>query len=81
MQTTGNQEPICVVDEEAKRITERLDIADRVEIMSKSQAFISIKNTKDNFQINTKYRLINFAKSQIGRIQRQILQSIDVKIH
>ena len=78
--TSENPDPIGVVDEEAKRITERLGIADRVEIMSRSQAFITIKDHKENFETNTKCRLINPAKSQIGIISRQILQSINAEI-
>ena len=41
-------DPVSLVDEEARRIAERLDIADRVEIMSRSQAFITIKDHKEN---------------------------------
>ena len=53
-------------------------IADRVEIMSRvqGQAFINVKDHKPNFETNTKCRLINPDKLQIGNKSRQILQDI-----
>ena len=48
--------------------------------MSRSQAFITIKDHKPNFETNTKCRLINPAKSQIGTISRQILQEMNAEL-
>ena len=62
------------VNLEAKKITEELEIPDRVEQMSELQSFITIKDHKANFETNTKCRLINPSKSQIGIISKQILQ-------
>ena len=60
------------VNREAKGLANKLDIADRVEVMSQTNAFITIKDHKPNFQTNTKCRLINPAKTQIGKISKQL---------
>ena len=69
-----NVREVKSVNEEARFIANRLEIADKVEVMSQSLAFVTIKDHKDNFQTDTKCRLINPAKSQIGILSRQILQ-------
>ena len=78
--TEGNLDPVNVVDGEARQIADRLGIADRVEIMSRSQAFVTIKDHNPNFEINAKCRRINPAKSQIGTISRQILQDMKAEL-
>ena len=69
-----NKSEVTKVNDEARAIASRLEIADRVEVMSQSLAFITIKDHKENFETDTKCRLINPAKSQIGILSRQILQ-------
>ena len=64
------------INKEAKKICERLDISDRVQRIPPKQAFITIKDHKENFRTNTKCRLINPMKSEIGKISKQKLQSI-----
>ena len=61
---------------EAKNICENLDISDRVQRIPPKQAFITIKDHKENFKNNTKCRLINPMKSEIGKISKQKLQII-----
>lgn len=65
---------------EAKDITEDLDISDRVEPIANKNAYITIKDHKDNFPNNVKCRLINPAKSNVGKISQQILQNINSEI-
>ena len=50
---------------EAKAITNAIEIDDRVEVMLRKHIFLSIKDLKEGFRDNTKCRLINPAKSQI----------------
>ena len=64
------------INKEAKQICERLDISDRVQRIPPKQAFITIKDHKENFKTNTKCRLINPMKSEIGKISKQKLQCI-----
>ena len=68
------------VNDEAKNIVTGLGIADRVEVMSQSEAFITLKDHKANFETERKCRLINPAKSQIGILSRQILQRANKKL-
>ena len=68
------------VNLEARKLAEALDIADRVEVMSKSNAFITLKDHKPNFQSDTKCRLINPAKSEMGKVSSQMLKEINENV-
>ena len=72
-----NPETISHIDHEAKKIATNLDIADRVEKLARRDAFITLKDHKDNFPNNIKCRLINPAKSEIGRISKKLLEGIN----
>ena len=61
-------------------IADNLDISDRIDIKSQSQAFITLKDHKPNFQNKPTCRLINPCKSEIGKISKQTLQRINAKI-
>ena len=74
MKDTDNNE--SKINKEAKKICERLDISDRVQRIPPKQAFITIKDHKENFKTNTKCRLINPMKSEIGKISKLKLQCI-----
>ena len=65
------------VNLKAKEIAEELGIADRVEAYSESSAFITLKDHKDDYMNKPKCRLINPAKTNIGKISRQMLQRIN----
>ena len=71
---------IDTVNREARDICVKLNIDDRVDVMSENPAFITIKDHKRNFEDNTQCRLINPAKSQIGRISKSILDSINIEL-
>ena len=73
----SSQETIDDVNTEARNIAARLGIEDRVECLAEKTAFITLKDHKPDFQNNPKCRLINPAKSQIGRISKQILDPIN----
>ena len=42
-----------------------LSIGNRIETMATKEAFVTIKDHKDNFEVNSTYRLINPAKSDL----------------
>ena len=65
------------INKELKDITQGLKIANLVETMAQSQSFISLKNHKDNFENNPKCRLINPAKSDIGKVSKSLLDRIN----
>ena len=48
----------------------------RIYAFSERDAFITIKDHKDNFLNNTKCRLINPAKSEVGKISKKILSRV-----
>ena len=51
---------------EALSIAEKLELEDRIETFSKSEAHVLVKDHKDQFPHRIQYRLINPAKSKIG---------------
>ena len=65
------------INKEAKRITKNFDVADRLNIMAKQECFVTIKDHKEDYRTNPKYRLLNPTKSQLGKISKQVLQSIN----
>ncbi len=65
------------IDREFNSITEELDISDRIEKMVKTRAFITLKDHKDNFSTKPTCRLINPAKSEIGKVSKIMLDRIN----
>ena len=51
-----------------------------MECLANQQAFVTLKDHKDNFQNNPTCRLINPAKSEMGLLSKQILERINNKI-
>eukprot|EP00794_Sanderia_malayensis_P012450 gene12450-biopygen9924 len=76
----ANENTIHDINNEARNIASDLNIHDRAERMAERQAFITLKDHKDNFENNPKCRLINPAKSEIGRISKQILERVNSTI-
>ena len=68
------------VNVEAKSIAKDLGIAGRVETMARKRAFITFKDHKENFEYKLPCRLINPAKSEMGRISKRILESINERM-
>jgi hypothetical protein len=65
---------------ELKGIAEDLGICNKIDIMAKCKAFVTVKDHKENFEQNPKYRLINPAKSELGKVSKVILDDINDKI-
>ena len=51
-----------------------------MDITAKRQSFVTIKDHKDDFRVNPKYRLLNPTKSELGKISKHILQQISTNI-
>ena len=66
------------INNEARSITKVLNIDDRVESMAMKEAFITLKDHKDNFAKRPTCRLINPSKTEVGRISRQIIEEINL---
>ena len=71
------------IDKEAKEIATTLKIVDRVDKGAKREAFITLKDHKPNFMNKPTCRLINPAKSELGRASKIILQKVikNIQIH
>jgi hypothetical protein len=66
----GSEDTIDEIDSELKEISNNLGIGDKIEKMKKREAFISLKDHKENFENNPKCRLINPAKSESGKLNQ-----------
>ena len=64
----------------AKKITEKLSIDDRVQRMEETEAYITVKDHKDEFPNKIPYRLINLSKPYLGKISKVILDKINQSI-
>ena len=58
---------------EAKHISKKLELNNRIECLAENTAFISLKDHKPNFQSSLPCRFINPSKSNIGKISKSIL--------
>ena len=65
------------INAEAKSIATKLRLDERIERFPKREVFINIKDHKPNFPNNIKCRLINPAKSEIGKITKTLLDQIN----
>ena len=63
-------------DREAKKFAKSLGLDERMEYYCDQSAFITLKDHKANFKNNTKCRLINPSKSEVGLVSKHYLSSI-----
>ena len=64
------------INEEAKEIAENLDLDNRMDKLPKAQAYVTLKDHKDNFADKLPCRLINPAKTEMGKVSKTILDRI-----
>ena len=76
----GSEDNISEINNELKHIADNLSIGNRIECMKKREAFISLKDHKENFENNPKCRLINPAKSDSGKISKLILDKVNTHL-
>ena len=57
-----------------------MNVADRIKLTAKQEAYITFKDHLDNFANNPTCSLINPAKTNIGRVSKMILESINLKV-
>ena len=72
-----SEDNISEINNELKRIAEKLSIGNRIECLKKREAFMSLKDCQKNFENNPKCRLINPAKSDSGKISKVILDKVN----
>ena len=59
---------------ETKKTTKSFNIDNKMDIMTKRQCFVTIKDHEENFRVNLKYRLLNTTKSELRELSKHILQ-------
>ena len=57
-----------------------MGIADRVDEYIKQEAFVTVKDHKPNFPDRKQYRLLNPAKSNVGKVSKTILETAVSKV-
>ena len=67
------------INNEAKQIAINEKLDDRIECFAKRQAFITLKDNKDNFRSSLPCRLLNPVKSELGKISKTVLENISSK--
>ena len=63
-----------------KKFAKEAKIADKMEVNEGNEGFITLKDHKVNFTNNPRTRLINPAKSEIGRISKVTLDNINEEL-
>ena len=65
------------INHETKLFAEKLGISEKVKCLAKSNAFITIKDHKEDFLNNPKCRPINPAKPELGKVSKAIIDTIN----
>ena len=65
------------IDKGGVKFAKQAGIISRMEVSAKNNAFITLKDHKENFENNPTTRLINHAKNEIGRLSKAILDRIN----
>ena len=68
------------INKEAAVLVEKLDLSDRVQVHTNNECFVTFKDHKPNFYAAKQCRLINPAKTGVGRISKQILEKIVLEV-
>ena len=76
----ADKKQLSMIDEKARIITKKLNIDDRVETTAMKEAFITLKDHKENFINKPTCRLINPSKPEIGQISKQLREKINRKL-
>ena len=67
------------INMEAKHIAKNITLDDRVESLAQTQAFITLKDYKENFRTSHPCCLINPSKSELGIGSKVILEKVNKK--
>ena len=68
------------IDRVSKKFAKTLSLDDKMECYSDNPAYITLKDHKENFRNNTKCRLINPSKSEVGLVSKSYLSNIIASI-
>ena len=73
----SNKARVNSINKDTKKLAKKLKIADRMERMEESEAYIIVKDHKEDFPQKLSFRLINPSKSELGKISKHILDNIN----
>ena len=74
-----NTNRLAEIKEDTKKHASSLRISDRMERHSESNAFLTIKNHKQDFPNSVKCRVINPASNSLGKLSKRVLDKINSK--
>lgn len=75
-----NKHTSTKINREAKLIASELQLDDRIDPIAPRQAYVSLKDHKDNFHNRPQCRLINPTKSELGKVSKIILERINRRL-
>ena len=67
-------------NKETAEIARKLQLADRMEVYTKSDAYITLKDHKEDWPGKISTRLINGAKTDLGKIAHKILKTLNSEV-
>ena len=76
----SNRNRVNDINLDAKKIAQKLKIDDRVEKIQETEAFLTIKDHNEGFPHRLSFHLINPPKSDIGKISKSLLDTINENI-
>ena len=77
---TSNRNRVNDVNLDAKKIADKLKIDDGVKKIQETEEFLTIKDHKEVFPHTLSFRLLNPSKSDIGKISKSLLDTINENI-
>ena len=76
----SNPREVYKVNVEAEEIVDKLNLSDRVQVLTNNSAFVTIKDHKPGFPNKIACRLLNPSKSHVGKISKEYLETINASI-
>ena len=76
----SNEEQVNMINKGAFECAKRLDLEDRMEKLQTSEAYITVKDHKEDFNVKPSFRLINPSKTDVGRVSKQLLDNINQEL-
>ena len=69
-----------IVNTKSAEIAKELKLDKRMHIYTTSEAFITLKDHKEEFSSRPTFRLINPAKTDVGKVAKQIIEEISTQL-
>ena len=76
----SNHDKVEHINNNAYECAKDLELEDRMEQLQTSEAFITVKDHKESFNVSPSFRLINPSKTDIGRVSKQLLDDINKEL-